>query len=270
MNEGLPAHQENLSTNDELLYANEFAIPPPRQENVTELTRYLNAFKNAYNDKKYECERHELEYNLERIALRNRDMDLANNQFQSNIQESNNIQPPSWFVNFFNDPNVGFVAIKRELISLEERMNQRLEAMEARQNQRFEALEERMNQRFEAMEARQNQRFEALDGRLYGIEQKLNRQEYRYCRLHNIQLRFLGKSVEVVPFLNAEEPDSDLPRIHSVEDIENLTKNQCTNYLDGYGIRYGPNETIKLKERLRDAVGLQSLGDAEFRFSEFS
>ncbi|EPY53242.1 hypothetical protein SPOG_05700 [Schizosaccharomyces cryophilus OY26] len=269
---------EDLSTNNENLYTNELGIPPPRQENITELSRYLNDLRTAFNEKSYLFKRSELEQGFERIALRTREMNSEKDYLEQiklverrlnhykNAEESNNNQPPQWFINFFNDPNVGILALKREIVSLdapfENRQNQRLEAFENRQNQRLDA-------RLEAFENRQNQRTDAIIESLHSINQKLNRQEYRYHRMNNIQMRSLGKSIDVVPYLNGQEPDFDLPQIHSIEDIENLTKDQCTRYLDGYGIRYGPNETIKLKERLRNAVGLESLGDNEFPLSGF-
>ncbi|EPX71658.1 meiotic expression up-regulated protein [Schizosaccharomyces octosporus yFS286] len=280
--------QEDLSTNNENLYTNELGIPPPRQENITELSRYFIDLRGAVNEKSYLFQRHELEQGLERITLRTREMNFEKDYLYSNLrtleqiklverrlnhykclEESNNDQPPQWFINFFNDPNVGFLALKREMVSMDARQNQRLEALENRQNQRLEALETRQNQRLEALETRQNRRSDVIEESLRSINQKLSKQEYRYYRLHNIQLRSLGKSIDVVPFVNGQEPDFDLPQIHSIEDIENLTKDQCTRYLDGYGIQYGPNETIKLKERLRNAVGLESLGDSEFLLSGF-
>ncbi|WBW72040.1 cell surface glycoprotein [Schizosaccharomyces osmophilus] len=260
---------ENLLAHDEYLYTNEYGIPPPRQENVTELSRYLNDLRNALNEKNYFFQRHELEQSLERIALRNREMNVQNEEYERTVihftnnmraleqlraiesrlnhyrneEETNNSQPPQWFVNFLNDPNGGFLSLKQGVGSLRQEVGS-------------------IRQEVVLMEQRQNLRFD-------GIDQKLNKQEYRYYRLHNIQMRSLGKSIDIVPYLNGQLPDIDLPRIYSIEDIERLTKDQCTRYLNGYGIRFGPNETIKLKERIRDAVGLHSVTDAEFRFSGF-
>ncbi|EPY51574.1 hypothetical protein SPOG_05058 [Schizosaccharomyces cryophilus OY26] len=102
-----------------------------------------------------------------------------------------------------------------------------------------------------------------------GLFNRIGRMEARIDRIANVQRRSLGFPIDVVPFLNGEEPTEKLPQIRSVEDIDLLTKDQCTSYLNGYGIRFNPNETIKLKERLRDVVGLMSAYDLAYQFSGF-
>ncbi|EPY50117.1 hypothetical protein SPOG_03585 [Schizosaccharomyces cryophilus OY26] len=108
-----------------------------------------------------------------------------------------------------------------------------------------------------------------METRMDRMETKMDRMEARIDRIANVQRRSLGFPIDVVPFLNGEEPTEKLPQIRSVEDIDLLTKDQCTSYLNGYGIRFNPNETIKLKERLRDVVGLMSAYDLAYQFSGF-
>jgi hypothetical protein len=70
-------------------------------------------------------------------------------------------------------PPVGWadVATKRDLDSLEERMNLRFELMD----QRFEARFQAMDQRFEAVD----QRFQAVEQRFDGLDQRFEASENR-------------------------------------------------------------------------------------------
>ncbi|EPX71704.1 cell surface glycoprotein [Schizosaccharomyces octosporus yFS286] len=300
MNEDSHMRGDSTPVNDEGVYRNVYNIPPPRQENTVELSRYLNDFKIALNKKNYIRRKHYLEQDLERNILKAREMNSVNEREYQNVdadlqsdlrdlenlhiiesrldhcrnaEQSNDSQPPQWFVSFLSDPNNIFYSLNRSMeqrmLTMEQRlmtMEQRLMTMEQRQNVRFDGIDRRLDgidRRLDGVD----RRLDGVDRRLDGVEVKLNKQEYQNRRLYNIQMRSQGRLVDVVPFLNGEEPDPDLPRICSVEDINGLTRAQCTRYLEGYGIRYGPNETIKLKERLRDAVGLESLGDNQFRFT---
>ncbi|EPY53037.1 hypothetical protein SPOG_05683 [Schizosaccharomyces cryophilus OY26] len=80
----------------------------------------------------------------------------------------------------------------------------------------------------------------------------------------------MGDPINIVPFLSGTQPDDDLPEIRSVKDIDGLTRDQCARYLDGYGIRFNFNESIQMKERLCDALGLISVYDLSHHFSEFN
>lgn len=79
-----------------------------------------------------------------------------------------------------------------------------------------------------------------------------------------------GCKAILVPFLTAEAIlGYQLPPIASVEDIDLLDRHDCQTYLRAYKVQFYPNETVKLKERLRDAIGLAVNHDVSFQFSGF-
>ena len=82
--------------------------------------------------------------------------------------------------------------------------------------------------------------------------------------------RMNGSSAALVPFLNVEAMLDDLPPIGSVEDIDSLSKQECQTYLRAYNVEFHPNESVKLKEKLRDAVGLAVSHDVAFQFGNFN
>lgn len=94
-----------------------------------------------------------------------------------------------------------------------------------------------------------------LKGDMSGLSTALNRVNFRIARIENKELRASGFSSGKLAFLNGQEPDEDLPPILNIEDIENLTREQCVRYLRGYSVSFTNNETISLKKKLRDAIG---------------
>lgn len=78
-----------------------------------------------------------------------------------------------------------------------------------------------------------------------------------------------GYSAAPVPFLNVVAILDVLPPIASVQDIDSLSKQECQSYLRAYNVEFHPNESVKLKERLRDAIGLGLRYDMEFQFESF-
>lgn len=93
--------------------------------------------------------------------------------------------------------------------------------------------------------------------------------EYSHIRLYNMFRRMNGYPATPVPFLNVEAIMNELPPIGSVQDIDSLSKEECQTYLRAYNVEFHPNESVKLKERLRDAVGLAISYDMEFQFGSF-
>ncbi|CUM55290.1 uncharacterized protein AC631_05908 [Debaryomyces fabryi] len=94
--------------------------------------------------------------------------------------------------------------------------------------------------------------------------------EHKHLYVFNFMRRLVGYDAVSVPFLNREENQEELPPVLSVQDIDRLTKEQCQKYLRGYNVQFHPNETTKLKERLRDALGLFGHPDREYQFASFS
>lgn len=103
----------------------------------------------------------------------------------------------------------------------------------------------------------------AVDSRVVILENKQS------C-LSNSLRRARGYNADNVPFLNKNENQEELPPILSVQDIDRLTKQQCQKYLRGYNILFHLNETTRLKEKLRDAIGLLINCDINYLFSTFT
>lgn len=71
--------------------------------------------------------------------------------------------------------------------------------------------------------------------------------QYKLALLDNVTRRNNGYTVAPVPFMNLENTQDDLPPIETVQDIDNLSKEDCQKYLDGYNTPYHPNERTMLK-----------------------
>lgn len=123
---------------------------------------------------------------------------------------------------------------------------------------------------FTNLEARINTKFAAIETRLDMLEYRFDELDYIYLCLFNYQRRMSAYEAISVPFLDREVNQEELPPILSVENIDRLTKEECQSYLKGYKVQFHPNETVKLKERLRDAIGLMAGHDLNYRFSTFS
>ena len=135
------------------------------------------------------------------------------------------------------------------------------------------ALETKVDDKFAVMEVAINSlesRLGTLESRLGTLESRLDTLEYGHLRLFNYLRRTDSYDAVSIPFLNTEENQEELPPILSVHDIDRLNKEQCQKYLNGYRVMFHPNETVKLKERLRDALGLLAGYDCNYRFTTFS
>ena len=93
--------------------------------------------------------------------------------------------------------------------------------------------------------------------------------QHKLALLDNVTRRNNGYTVAPVPFINLENTQGELPPIETVQDIDDLSKEDCQKYLDGYNTPYRPNERMLLKVKLRDAVGLISSSDLRYTFSNF-
>ena len=109
-----------------------------------------------------------------------------------------------------------------------------------------------------------------MDNNIASIDLRFAKLEYsNFCFLNSFR-RMNGYEAVKVPFLKREENQEELPQILSVQDIDGLTQEECKRFLRGYGIQFHPNETIKLKEKLRDGVGLMARYDYEYKFANFA
>ncbi|EPY52307.1 hypothetical protein SPOG_01635 [Schizosaccharomyces cryophilus OY26] len=215
----------------ENIYANDFNISPPQNETSLDVNRFLKEFEFAVKSSQLQNE----------VDMIHRIQVIQNvaNQLRR-AEEAAEDQPPRWFQNWLTDEN----------------------AFPSRMETKFD----RMETRFDRMETR----FDRMETRFNGMETRFNGMDMRNRKTENIQLRSMGFPINIVPFLNGTQPDDDLPEIRSVEDIDGLTRDQCARYLDGYGIRFNFDESIKMKERLRDVVGLISVYDLSHHFSGFN
>ncbi|KRZ98478.1 uncharacterized protein AC631_05765 [Debaryomyces fabryi] len=109
-----------------------------------------------------------------------------------------------------------------------------------------------------------------MDSKFTLIDSRFVTLEHSHLCVFNVVRRSVGYDAVSVPFLNREENQEELPPVLSVQDIDRLTKEQCQKYLRGYNVQFHPNETIKLKERLRDSIGLLASPDRDYQFASFS
>jgi len=114
----------------------------------------------------------------------------------------------------------------------------------------------------------------SLDNKVTSLETDMDNKlailEHNHLYVFNFVRRRVGYDAVSVPFLNREENQEELPSILCVQDIDRLTKEQCQKYLRGYNVQFHSNETIKLKERLRDALALIGFPDRDYQFASFS
>lgn len=117
-----------------------------------------------------------------------------------------------------------------------------------------------------------NRRLDRMDGRLDRMEGSLENiiPLMLYVRVsENVRRRNLGLTQIPIPFVVCEGPqNTDLPAIHSVADIESLSKPQVKQYLTGYSVAYDANTVRKeLKATLRDTLGYSTPADLRFNFT---
>lgn len=97
----------------------------------------------------------------------------------------------------------------------------------------------------------------------------MNRINFRIARLENKELRAPVFLVGSFHFGMGKNRTRILPTILNIEDIENLTREQCIRYLRGYGVSFTNNETISLKKKLRDTISFTLRSDSIFDFHSF-
>lgn len=178
----------------------------------------------------------------------------VNHNIQNIVQqtiESLNQNPPEWFTREISGLNTKIDACSDEIKGLKRGFKD-LKGEFAGLKGEFEGLKGE---------------FADLKG---GMDSGFKMSEYRHVCLYNMFRRMNGSSAALVPFLNVEAMLDDLPPIGSVEDIDSLSKQECQTYLRAYNVEFHPNESVKLKEKLRDAVGLAVSHDVAFQFGNFN
>ena len=192
----------------------------------------------------------------------------VNHNIQNIVQqtiESLNQNPPEWFTREISGLNTKIDACSDEIKGLKRGFKD-LKGEFAGLKGEFEGLKGE----FAGLKGE----FEGLKGELQtlkgGMDSGFKMSEYRHVCLYNMFRRMNGSSAALVPFLNVEAMLDDLPPIGSVEDIDSLNKQECQTYLRAYNVEFHPNESVKLKEKLRDAVGLAVSHDVAFQFGNFN
>ena len=201
-------------------------------------------------------------------------------------------QAPEWFTSEINNIKTSltnmdnkFTSLQKEVASLKTDMNDKFTSLKtdmdgkftslkADMDGKFTSLKSDMNGKFTSLKADMDGKFTLLETGLYNnfasIDSRFAKLEYSHLCLFNSFRRMNGYEAVSVPFLNSEENQEVLPLILSVQDIDGLTKEECQRFLRGYDIQFHPNETIKLKEKLREGVGLMARYDYEYKFTTFS
>lgn len=148
-----------------------------------------------------------------------------------------NEQPPAWFTSKMASIDDRFASLEDRFTSLEDRVTS-------------------LGDRVTSLEAK--------------VEDGFNLSNYNTTCLNNMFRRMNGCKAIPVPYLDTDITlEHELPSIGSVEEIDLLDRHDCQAYLKAYNVKFHPNETVKLKERLRDAIGLAVRHDMSYEFSGF-
>jgi hypothetical protein len=175
-------------------------------------------------------------------------------------------QAPEWFTSEINNIKTSFTNMDNKLTSLQKEvasLKTDMDGKVASLKTDVASLKTDMDGKFTSLEAGLYDNFALVDSTFAKLE-------YSHLCLFNSFRRMNGYEAVSVPFLNREENQEELPLILSVQDIDGLTKEECQRFLRGYNIEFHPNETIKLKEKLREGVGLMARYDYEYKFATFS
>ena len=175
-------------------------------------------------------------------------------------------QAPEWFTLEINNIKTSFTNMDNKLTSLQKEvasLKTDMDGKVASLKTDVASLKTDMDGKFTSLEAGLYDNFALVDSTFAKLE-------YSHLCLFNSFRRMNGYEAVSVPFLNREENQEELPLILSVQDIDGLTKEECQRFLRGYNIEFHPNETIKLKEKLREGVGLMARYDYEYKFATFS
>ena len=178
----------------------------------------------------------------------------VNDNIQSIVEqtlESLNQNPPEWFTNEMREIKKDIKDLKGEFKDLKRDLNKDVKDLKIE----FKDLKRDVKRDLRDFKGDMDSGFKMS--------------EYSHIRLYNMFRRMNGYPATPVPFLNVEAIMNELPPIGSVQDIDSLSKEECQTYLRAYNVEFHPNESVKLKERLRDAVGLAISYDLEFQFGSF-
>ena len=193
-------------------------------------------------------------------------------------------QAPEWFTSEINNIKTSFTnmdnkltSLQKEVASLKTDMDGKVASLKtdvASLKTDMDGKVASLKTDVASLKTDMDGKFTSLEAGLYDnfalVDSTFAKLEYSHLCLFNSFRRMNGYEAVSVPFLNREENQEELPLILSVQDIDGLTKEECQRFLRGYNIEFHPNETIKLKEKLREGVGLMARYDYEYKFATFS
>lgn len=241
-------------------FSNEFNIPPPTESSSKEGNRFLNDFRVEFEKRRIEARNRILE--SEGRALENKthlnEEEIRTNErvkrFQRRVDEwtaleierESQVQPPLWYQRDREEQNRTLNFLMSGMADLQRTIN---------------TMQGTMN----TMQGTVN----TMQENMINFTNKVNTLDMRSVRAENRDLRKGAYVISPVPFINGNNPDPDLPPITSVQDVDRLSRSQCSRYLQGYGVTFHVNETTGMKKKLASAVGLSAEYDREYPFSGF-
>ncbi|EPY51068.1 cell surface glycoprotein [Schizosaccharomyces cryophilus OY26] len=229
-------------TSNELneIFSNNFNVPIPTEPSSKEGKRFLKDYDIASRKRKLEDD---IEINEKQKGFQK----IVDEWTRSEMSVESQEQPPLWYQREKEEQTRNFNLLLKGVNQLQ---------------RNTETLQRSMATMQSSMVTMQTS-VDTLTG-------KVNRIDIRSVRMENKELRRAGYPIMEVPFLEGNNPDSELPRITCTQDIDRLSKDECIRYLNGYGISFNANETIALKKKLANAVGLVLDFDKDYSFSGFS
>lgn len=134
-------------------------------------------------------------------------------------------------------------------------------------DRKFTDLDRKLDSKFANLYSMLDSSFADLDKKL---DRNFSEMKLQLFQLRNMNLNKQGEYVIAIPFLDSTWPEEhNLPEIKTASDIDALTRDHCREYLTGYGISFREDETISLKEKLRDMIGFLFVKDMVYTFHGF-
>ncbi|EPY53099.1 hypothetical protein SPOG_03641 [Schizosaccharomyces cryophilus OY26] len=225
------------------LFTNPFGIPPPSDDSYASLSRFIAEFSQAIPQDQFDSFRSKLTSLHEALTSKLR----GETRPQDDMSEIRGM-----FQELREDMIQGQNSLREDMI---QGQNSLREDMIQGQNSIAERLS-RVEGRFDSFSIS----FHSLNGeqlsRIRNIETKTNETRTSAQRSENIINRKSYRDTKPIPFINGQEPPSDLPELKTISDVDNLNPSQLKAYLEGYGCKYVENEPqTSLKRKVSDVAG---------------
>ncbi|EPY53035.1 hypothetical protein SPOG_03593 [Schizosaccharomyces cryophilus OY26] len=241
------------------LFTNPFGIPPPSDDSYASLSRFIAEFSQAVPGDQFASFANQLSSLSEALVSKFRggtrpldNMSEIRAMFQTLDQKFTNLED-------------GQTSLKEEMIRGQSSLR---EEMIRGQNSLREG-QIRLEGKLESL----NSIFLANKGDVYlqcrEIDSKVNKTRSSAQRSENIINRFVAKDTKPIPFVNGQEPPTELPELKTISDVDNLNPQQLKTYTEGYGFKYDENEPQKsLKRKIADSAGFVTHQDVLYELSD--